>query len=61
MLLRFNLMANDTEGQEIQRDFIIQKANILSFQGLTGAFAIRKGVFVRCDRILQKGPFNEML
>ena len=54
MLLRFNLMANDTEGQEIQRDYIIRKDNILSFQGLTGAFAIRQRVFVRCDRILQR-------
>lgn len=26
-------IANDTEGQEKQRDYIIQKANILCFQG----------------------------
>ena len=26
-------MVNDTEGQEKQRDYIIQKANILCFQG----------------------------
>ena len=38
-------MAKDAEGQEKQRDYIIQKANILSFQGLTGAFAIQQGVF----------------
>ena len=38
-------MANDAEGQEKQRDYIIQKANIFSFQGLTGAFAIRQGGF----------------
>ena len=25
-------MANDAEGQEIQRDYIIQKAKIISFQ-----------------------------
>ena len=32
-------MANDIEGQEKQRDYIIQKANILCFQGLTALFA----------------------
>ena len=38
-------MGNDAEGQEKQRDFIVQKANILSFQGLTGVFAIQQCVF----------------
>ena len=28
-----------------QRDYIIQRANILSFQGLTASFAIQLGVF----------------
>ena len=32
-------------GTRIQRDDIFQKANILSFQGLTASFAIQQGVF----------------
>ena len=32
-------------GQRIQRDDIFQKANTLSFQGLTASFAIQQGVF----------------
>ena len=38
-------MANDAVGQRIQRDDIFQKANILSFQGLTASFAIQQGVY----------------
>lgn len=39
------LMVNDVKGQEKQRDSIIQKANIDSFQGPTASFAIQQGVF----------------
>ena len=38
-------MANDAVGQRIQRDDIFQKANVLSFQGLTASFAILQSVF----------------
>ena len=36
-------MANDAVGQEKQKEYIIQKANILSFQGPTALFALQKG------------------
>ena len=38
-------MANDVEGGEKNRDYIIQKADIHSFQGPTASFAIPQGVF----------------
>ena len=38
-------MASDAEGQEKQRDNIIQKAKILCFQGHTASFAIQQGIF----------------
>ena len=39
------------QGQGKPRDDIFQKANILSFQGLTASFAILQGVFfLPCDR-----------
>lgn len=34
-------------GQEKQRDFIIQRANILSLP--TALFALQQGAYVRCD------------
>ena len=37
-------MGNDAVGQEKQKDYIIQKANILSFQGPTALFAVQQGV-----------------
>ena len=39
-------MASDAEGQEKQRDNIIQKAKILCFQGHTKSFAIQQGIFL---------------
>ena len=51
-------MANDAQGQEKQRDYITQKANILSLQGPTASFAIEQGIFfVPYDHIL-KGPID---
>ena len=43
---------------EKQRDYIIQKANVLSFQGPLALFAIQQGVFLYsiCNRFLCKGP-----
>ena len=38
-------MANNAVEQEKQRDYIIQKANILSFQGPIALFAFQQGVF----------------
>ena len=38
-------MANDAKGQQKQRDNLIQKAHILSFQGPTAPFAIQQGDF----------------
>ena len=37
-----------------QRDYIIKKANILSFLGPSASFAIQQCVFAPCDRILQR-------
>lgn len=48
-------MANDAKGQQKQRDNLIQKAHILSFQGPTAPFAIQQGDFVSCDRLVQRG------
>ena len=39
-------MASDAEGQEKQRDNIIQKAKIPCFQGHTKSFAIQQGIFL---------------
>ena len=39
-------MASHAEGQEKQRDNIIQKAKILCFQGHTKSFAIQQGIFL---------------
>ena len=39
-------MASHAEGQEKQRDNIIQKAKILCFQGHTKSFAILQGIFL---------------
>ena len=39
-------MASDAEGQEKQRDNIIQKAKILCFQGHTKSFAIQQAIFL---------------
>ena len=38
-------MANYAKGQEKQKDYINQKANILSRHGHTTSFAIQQGVF----------------
>ena len=47
-------MGNDAVGQEKQKDYIIQKANILSFQGPTALFALQQGVWTM-SRFLWKG------
>ena len=47
-------MGNDAVGQEKQKDYIIQKANILSFQGPTALFALQQGVWTMW-RFLWKG------
>ena len=44
-------MTNDALGEEKQRDYIIQKTDILSFQGPTAFFAVQQGVLVPCDRL----------
>ena len=43
---------------EKQRDYIIQKTNVLSFQGPLALFAIQQGVFLYsiCNRFVCKGP-----
>ena len=55
-------MASHAEGQEKQRDNIIQKAKILCFQGHTKSFAIQQGIFfVPCDRTYsEKGPQDSL-
>ena len=47
-------MGNDAVGQEKQKEYIIQKANILSFQGPTALFALQQGVWTM-RRFLWKG------
>ena len=47
-------MGNDAVGQEKQKDYIIQKANILSFQGPTALFALQQVVWTMW-RFLGKG------
>ena len=47
-------MANNAVEQEKQRDYIIQKANILSFQGPIALFAFQQGVFVPRNCILPR-------
>ena len=50
-------MANDAEGQEIQRDYIIQKAKIISFQVPTASFLCHpKRCFLYHVAIFCKGP-----
>ena len=51
-------MANDAEGQEKQRDNLIQKAHILSFQSPTASFAIQQGDFSTTRPSRAKGPFQ---
>ena len=51
-------MANDAEGQEKQRDNLIQKDHILPFQGPTAPFAIQICLYhvtVSC-----KGPISKV-
>ena len=50
-------MENDAEGQEIQRDYIIQKAKIISFQVPTASFLCHsKRCFLYHVAIFCKGP-----
>lgn len=52
-------MRNNAEGQEKQRDDIIQKTNVLSFQCLTASLPSSKVLFfVTCDRILQRAHYH---
>ena len=51
-------MANDAKGQQKQRDNLIQKAHILSFQGPTAPFAIQQGDFCIMWPSRAKGPFQ---
>lgn len=52
-------MGNNTEGQDKQRDDIIQKTNVLSFQFLTASLpSIKALFFVTCDRILQRALYH---
>ena len=49
-------MANDAEGQEKQRDYIIQKAKIISFQVPTASFLYHpKRFFLYHVAIFRKG------
>lgn len=50
-------MLNVAGGQEKHRDYIIQKADTLSFPGPTALFAIHQGVFAPCDRFHAKFVF----
>ena len=50
-------MANGAEGQENQRDYIIQKATVVSFQGSIASFrAIQQGVVCTMWPYSAKGP-----
>ena len=52
-------MSNFARGKENHGDYIIQKANSLSFQGpiATTLFAIHQSVFAPCDRFHAKFVF----
>lgn len=50
-------MLNFAGGQEKHRDYIIQKADTLSFPGPTALFAIHQGVFAPCDRFHERFVF----
>ena len=50
-------VANDAVGHEKQKDYVIQKANILSFQGPTALFALQQGLFLHHVTVFsEKGP-----
>ena len=50
-------VANDVVGQEKQKDYVFQKANILSFQGPTALFAVQQELFLHHVTVFYgKGP-----
>ena len=53
-------MGNNAKGQEKQRDDIIKKTNVLSFQCLTASLPSSKVLFFQtCDRILQRAHYHQ--
>ena len=53
-------MGNNAEGQEKQRDDIIKKTSVLSFQCFTASLPSSKELFfVTCDRMLQRAHYHQ--